>query len=315
VQDWFSNVVAADPSGAKFAFTSTLAVYIVASDSYSVDQLISAHERTITGIIWNPHDSNQVATSSLDGVVKVWDLSIEEAVYSTKFSTDAPPAVIDWSFESKTKLAIACQPTGEVGAGVAAPSVTVNTWDFSSDISSSQSVKELVSRKGISCAVLRWNPRKKGFLAVGLSDGTITVCDVQTDKIKKVVPKEKLASVVDLQWDVLSDFYAVVSYRSGDIFLWDMESETALSSFDRQGAGVRCLAWMTYAPGNFATVNNRTGVIRIWNASQKQPLELIKVSEAGFNSFIFLPNSERALGAFKDGSVGVFNIAKRRVRS
>ena len=60
-------------------------------------------------------------------------------------------------------------------------------------------------------------------------------------------------------------------------------------------------------------MNNRTGVIRVWNASQKQPLELIKVSEAGFNSLIFLPNSEKALGAFKDGSVSVYNMVKRRI--
>ncbi len=81
------------------------------------------------------------------------------------------------------------------------------------------------------------------------------ICDISTDKQRKIVPKDKLAAVVDLQWDVLSDFYVIVSYKNGDIFLWDMESEAALSSFDRQGAGVRGLAWMDWAPGNFATGN------------------------------------------------------------
>ncbi len=51
------------------------------------------------------------------------------------------------------------------------------------------------------------------------------------------MPKEKLAAVVDLQWDVLSDFYVVATYKNGDISLWDMETEAVLSTFDRQGAG------------------------------------------------------------------------------
>ena len=48
--------------------------------------------------------------------------------------------------------------------------------------------------------------------------------------------------MVDLQWDTLSDFYALVAYKNGDISLWDLEAKHMLHSFDRQGAG----AYHTY---------------------------------------------------------------------
>ena len=41
-------------------------------------------------------------------------------------------------------------------------------------------------------------------------------------------PEEKSASVVDIQWDPLSDFYALAAYKNGDITLWDMETRTSL---------------------------------------------------------------------------------------
>lgn len=70
---------------------------------------------------------------------------------------------------------------------------------------------------------------------------------------------------------------------------------------------------MPWNPGSFATTNSRTGIMHIWNVSQKQPLELVRVGHTGFQSFVFLPKSERALCSFVDGSVGVFHLGRRQL--
>ena len=70
---------------------------------------------------------------------------------------------------------------------------------------------------------------------------------------------------------------------------------------------------MPWSPGSFATVNSRTSIMRIWNVSQKQPLELVRIGLSGINDFVFLPSTERALCAFVDGSVGVYNLTKRQL--
>lgn len=45
---------------------------------------------------------------------------------------------------------------------------------------------------------------------------------------------------------------------------------------------VKAISWMSWAPGSFVSVSSRTGVIRVWNVSQKQPIEVIKVSHMIF---------------------------------
>jgi hypothetical protein len=72
-----------------------------------------------------------MATSSLDSTVKVWDLSSEEMIDINKLS-DMPPAYIDWSFEGKSKIAIACQhpesTNGEKTSFLVSTSIII--WNF-----------------------------------------------------------------------------------------------------------------------------------------------------------------------------------------
>jgi hypothetical protein len=41
-----------------------------------------------------------------------------------------------------------------------------------------------------------------------------------------------------------------------------------------QGSGISALAWMPWAAGNFVSVNPRTGVLRVFNVSQKQVMSM-----------------------------------------
>ncbi len=115
-----------------------------------------------------------------------------------------------------------------------------------------------------------------------------------------------------MQWDLLSNHYLLVAHKDGAVALWDAESLAPLHAFDRQGGGVTALAWMPWAPGNFATVNSRTGVMRVWNVSQTQPIELVRVNKTGVGCFVIVPGERQAVYAGVDGVVGVFDLDRRR---
>ncbi len=55
-QGWHSRVLAS--SDEKFAFASTLALYVYSLEDFTLNHLIAAHEKTITGVVWSPHDKN-----------------------------------------------------------------------------------------------------------------------------------------------------------------------------------------------------------------------------------------------------------------
>ncbi len=92
-----------------------------------------------------------------------------------------------------------------------------------------------------------------------------------------------------------------------------MDSGTEVHHFDKQGTGISSIGWMDWTAGNFVSSNPRTGVIKIWNASQKQPLDSIRVSSSGILGIAMDSGRFRALLALSDGSVVSYNLAKRSI--
>ena len=98
-----------------------------------------------------------------------------------------------------------------------------------------------------------------------------------------------------------------------DPFPTRSESQSTMHEFDPQGAGLIGCGWMDWAPGNFATVNSRTGAIRVWNVSQRQPQRTVTTVGTGFIGFRNIPFSNRFVASFQDGSVGVYDLRKRQL--
>ena len=49
-QEWNSKVLAA--GGGKFAYCSTLAVYVYNATSFTLENVVTGHHQCITGITW-----------------------------------------------------------------------------------------------------------------------------------------------------------------------------------------------------------------------------------------------------------------------
>ena len=92
--------------------------------------------------------------------------------------------------------------------------------------------------------------------------------------------------MAEARWDPLSDNYLIVALRSGTMRLYDTtgyarsdgtnNAPKPAMSFDRAVGGVRALAWVPGAPGDFVTVSATAGGVRLWNVSQPAPKDVMK---------------------------------------
>ena len=74
------------------------------------------------------------------------------------------------------------------------------------------------------------------------------------------------------------------------------------------------MSWFYNMSGDFMTCSEKVGAFRIWNASQKTPKSIIKVGATGIRSFeSFKDDPNMFVAVFKDGSLGLFNLKKKKV--
>lgn len=119
-------------------------------------------------------------------------------------------------------------------------------------------------------------------------------------------------TITDCQWDPLSENYLLVGCRSGTLHMYDVESRQQLQTFDPPpGGSLQSIAWIPEIPGDFVTVSDKTGVIRVWNVSVRQAKDTIKAESGPFQGISFIMASQRALCRFKSGAVGICDLQKR----
>eukprot|EP00928_Gymnodinium_smaydae_P088571 TRINITY_DN72641_c0_g1_i1.p1 TRINITY_DN72641_c0_g1~~TRINITY_DN72641_c0_g1_i1.p1 ORF type:complete len:1241 (+),score=282.97 TRINITY_DN72641_c0_g1_i1:37-3759(+) len=286
-------------SGDAFAYCSTMSLHIFRLKDNALHRMIAAHERAISAIGWCPTDNNLIASCSISGNVAIWDIEAENTRYTCKV-LESPVALMDWA-TSGNKIALALE-NGDI-----------RSWEYMEP----NSMSKLLSVPANGATVVRWHPVTASRLLVGTSVGSIVIYDPRTKKSSTIVGKSKTSKdpVNDAQWDPLSEDYLLVAFADGSLTLFDAGSEREIHSFDKQPQPVKSLAWAKSQPGNFATVTERVGVLRLWNVSQRSPLSQIKVGSAGVTCIKAVPSEPNwFVLAFKNSSVGVCDIATRTMR-
>lgn len=153
----------------------------------------------------------------------------------------------------------------------------------------------------------------EGQIAVGCRNSAVILFNEKTKAQKLLHISDRQFKVVDMQWDRLSSSYLLVAYEFF-LSLWDAESGTEIHTFDRQTINITSIAWMDWTAGNFVTANGRNRNLKVWNASQKQPLDTIKFTgAAGIHNMTFCAGNKRLLCAGDDGSICVLNVQNRQM--
>ncbi|MBN3284063.1 WDR17 protein, partial [Polyodon spathula] len=279
-QPWNKDVCAA--SGDRFAYCATLAIYVYQRDhrfnEFKLRAIMSEHKKTITAISWCPHNQDIFASASADNLLIVWNVA-EQKVVAKLDNTKGIPASLSWCWSSGDAVAFVSQrgplyiwTTSGPDSGVV---VHKEAHSFLSDIS-----------------LFRWHPKKKGKIAFGHTDGSLSVFQPGSKSQKHVLRPESLEGtdeedpVSAVEWDPLSTDYLLVANLHNGIRLVDSESLSCITtfSFPSAAAYIQCLAWVPSAPGMFITGDSQVGVLRVWNVSRTTPIDNFKLKKTGFHA-------------------------------
>ncbi len=148
---------------------------------------------------------------------------------------------------------------------------------------------------------------------IGSNDGSALVYNMQQENFKKLEYKKQMMPVEDVSFDPLSDKYVLVAYKDGAMVLYDFEGPHVLTQFERQGAGIKCIAWNKAVPGEFFTSSDKIAALRVWSVSKTAPVDTLKLGRSGMRQILYLDDRNSLICAFKNGSVGVYSITKKKL--
>ena len=316
-QTW--NVDVADASGTRAAYCSTLAIYIydITGVSPRLEHILSASDKTILSIAWNPHDPNVIAMSSAeDGhSICLWDLQAETvtkrlttaARQRAKFLAWSPFAVgklvAGGALGTITELMTAAADLGGSAGGLKWKS-TAGKW--SSGLAETMHNHPEAQR----LTVMRLSPRVPDRYVLGFDSGLVLVLSAGSPTMD-VAHKGEAAA--DCRFDPLSDNYLLVGFRSGLLHMYDVDTRQPIQTFDKAGVGLglQSLAWVPGVPGDFVSVTERTGLLRVWNVSGRSPRDTLKAEGGPFHGISFVEPTQRLLCRFRSGAVGLCELPRR----
>ncbi|TRZ01527.1 hypothetical protein DNTS_005210 [Danionella cerebrum] len=296
-QPWNKDVCAA--SGDRFAYCATLAIYIYQLDhrynEFKLRAIMSEHKKTITAISWCPHNPEMFASASADNLLIIWNVAEQKAIARLD-NTKGIPASLSWCWNTVDSVAFVSHRG------------PLYIWTMSGPDSGVTVHKEAHSFLSDIC-LFRWHPLKKGKVAFGHTDGSLSIFQPGSKNQKHVLRPESLEGtdeedpITALEWDPLSTDYLLVANMHNGIRLLDSESLSCITTFTfpSAAASVQCLAWVPSAPGMFITGDSQVGVLRIWNVSKTTPLDNFKLKKTGFHALHVL-NSPPAKKAFSSNS-------------
>lgn len=161
-------------------------------------------------------------------------------------------------------------------------------------------------------SIIRINPKDDNLFAICGNTGTIIFHNIKEDTEVWAYHPDDLP-IEDAQWHP-NENYFIAGYRDGTVKLFEGFKEEPSTTFERQGIGIKTLNWVYDTSGDFITCSVKVGALRIWNASQKTPKNVIKVGAMGIKDFLgFRSDPNLYVMTFKDGSLGLFDVKKKKM--
>ena len=302
-------------------FASSLAVYVLNGETFALEKVIPVADRTLIAISINPNNHNELLATALDGFLSFWHIEEEECVNRVCLEPISSggndrPGIIPANRFDPPHFLIAWDPfTPDMCAVVLTfPTIRILQWNATK----ASELTELYGTKNqtVGMSVAAYNPHVRGILACGCSNGSVLLLNLLeggkgTQRMLQVA--DRTSPVVDLQWDRLSSIYLLVAYQTF-VSLWDSETCTEIHTFEKQSSGITAIAWLDWTAGNFVSTNSKNGILKIWNASQRQqPLQSIRVANSGILSIHFGAGNKRAVCGCFDGSVVVYHMGKQQL--
>ena len=292
--------------GNRFAYASTLALYVHADDDYSLTQITATQKNTILAFDWHPADTNVFAVCTNDDVPRVYRDGTE--THEVRFQQHGLSHV-SWARHSTETLVVAAgkdlyKARLKEGGGSTTQKVG---W----------------SNTGAVTCFAR-HPRNNRQCAAGTEMGTVWLYDAESGRTLPLVRVFE-GAVHSAQFDPKSLDYLLVATAGGVITLWNVDGSgeafgvtsakkpTQLMEFAKQASGLSACMWVDSSPGTFISASDKHGALKVWNVSNQSPTHSIAASEGAVTSLCCLDDgSGRVAVAFRSGEVAVFDTKHRR---
>ena len=291
-QHWNKSVIAR--SGKLLAYCSTLAIYFLDLESFTIAKIIAAHDQTITCITWNQQNPVQLASVSMDNILYIWNLSTDTP--DVQLNITSPVLMMEFNPLKSDEL-LFLHENGDIKV--------LNTI--------TKSITKKANYAGVRPKTLKFHPSFPGRFALGCNEGGALVCDMSHDNVKKLdLPKQSVGSE-DIQWDPLSDKYLLIAFKDGSLALFDAETAQVLQAFDKISTGIKSMAWNKSSPGEFFTVTDKIAALKIWNVSKRNPVDTVKLGNSGISHISYMHDRGELQCAFKSGSIGIYSLLKKKL--
>ncbi|OMJ89434.1 hypothetical protein SteCoe_8434 [Stentor coeruleus] len=291
-QYWNKSVVARN--GKLLAYCSTLAIYFLDLDTFTISKIIAAHDQTITCITWNQQNPSQLASVSMDNILYVWNLTTDTP--DVHLNITSPVLMMEFN-PSKIDELLFLHENGDIK--------TLNTQ--------TKAITKKANYAGVRPKILKFHPSINGRFALGCNEGGALVCDMSHNNVKKLDLAKQNTPSEDIQWDPLSDKYLLVAFKDGNLVLFDVESTQVLMAFDQISTGIKSIAWNKSSPGEFFTVTDKIAALKVWNVSKKNPVDTVKLGNSGISHISYMHDRGELICAFKNGSIGVYSLLKKKL--
>lgn len=284
-------------------YRSSMALYVLSRSNYRIEKILCASDRSVIAVAFSPHDSNSMVMLGADGALTLWNIAEDRIINHQAIQKDKRTLLL-WDPLIENSIIVISHNIIAAGACLHRWDVSKQTFDFK-EISSCSDSSNIASLARLSPPALR-------KLALALTDGRVFLFEFERRIWIKLqdasLPSKHI--VVDLQWDSLSSHYLLVAYESF-MTLWDGSTAALMLVFEKQSVSISAVLWLDWAPGSFISSNEKTGVIKLWNASQKTSLSSFRIHVGGVKSMASIPGSRSILVAGVDGSFSVFDVANK----
>jgi len=278
-----------------------MTIYICDTVTDTIEYLISGHKGAITAIAWNQFDEQIIASATNEKLLYIWKIEPEKMLMS--FTLPANALSIQWNPLDRDAALLLLE------SGNTLTQLLGQVYHMSI---STKKVNLIMTCAKIKPTILRIHPKDDSKFAVCGSQGAILFYSIKDKKTVTANNPDNL-SIEDAQWHPAEN-YLIASYCDGSIKLFEGFKETETLVFDKEGAAVRTINWVKDTSGDFITSSPKAGVLKLWNASQKTPKKSIKVGLQGIQTFEGFNNTpNHYIIIFKDGSLGLFNMKKKKV--
>jgi len=266
---------------------------------FRLRHIVSGHNAIVSDVAWSP-DGTQLATSSRDGTVRVWDAASWAELLSipahAAFDLDATNS--EFGTGESGVRGLAWSPNGQQIATLGNTDKTASIWD-------AKTGEKITSFTGHSDWVLSisWSSDGKRIVTAG-KDGTAQIWDPTTGK-NLLTFSGHSSSVNRVDWSPDGARIATAS-EDGVLKLWEAERGDEIITLSGHSGVVWNVAWSP--DGAQLASAGEDGTIRIWDTSTGEEISDIRSSSA-FWHVAWSPDGTQLASTNADGLAQVWDPA------